>query len=201
MPNIHKEPFGHGAESNLEWRARKFATTAHRGQVRKYTGEPYIWHPKAVADMVRTVPHNDSMLAAAWLHDCCEDCGVSLETIAIEFGSVVCVMVSDLTDASKPSDGKRDVRKRIDLEHIKTASPEAKTIKLADIISNSESILKHDPVFAKIYLQEKRALLDNALLEGNLKLWARADLICKRAGYPMLSSNPIWISGNVGRSS
>lgn len=43
----------------IEQRAKEFATRWHAsiGQVRKYTGEPYINHPAAVADLVRSVPH------------------------------------------------------------------------------------------------------------------------------------------------
>ncbi|NDF14778.1 HD domain-containing protein, partial [bacterium] len=50
-------------------KARQFATLAHEGQVRKYTGQPYIVHPEEVAGIVSTVPHTEAMLAAAFLHD------------------------------------------------------------------------------------------------------------------------------------
>ena len=43
----------------------KFATKAHSSQKRKYTGEPYIVHPIAVSEIVKTVPHTDEMVAAA----------------------------------------------------------------------------------------------------------------------------------------
>lgn len=35
--------------------AKALATRAHDGQVRKYTGEPYITHPQAVVAIVETV--------------------------------------------------------------------------------------------------------------------------------------------------
>ena len=54
-------------------RAREFATQAHEGQVRKYTGVPYIVHPIEVMEIVCTVEHDDAMLAAALLHDVVED--------------------------------------------------------------------------------------------------------------------------------
>lgn len=46
-------------------RALIFATAAHAavGQKRKYTGEDYIVHPIAVMELVRSVPHDDNMLA------------------------------------------------------------------------------------------------------------------------------------------
>ena len=68
----------------LEAAARVFATTHHAaiGQVRKYTGEPYINHPASVVELVRSVPHTEVMLAAAWLHDTVEDTMATLSFIA-----------------------------------------------------------------------------------------------------------------------
>ena len=50
---------------NIVERALIFATAAHAavGQKRKYTGEDYIVHPIAVMELVRSVPHDDNMLA------------------------------------------------------------------------------------------------------------------------------------------
>lgn len=158
-----------------EERAKLFATLAHDGQARKYTGEPYITHPAAVVALVKTVPHTLEMVCAAWLHDVAEDCGVPLEQISSSFGPEVAGLVEQLTDVSKPSDGNRAKRKEIDLQHTAAASPEAKTIKLADLIDNSRSIIERDPEFAKVYLKEKRALLDYALMQGDCVLWLQAD--------------------------
>lgn len=163
----------------LEQRAKDFATKAHAGQVRKYTGEPYINHPAAVVELVRSVyPYYEEMLAAAWLHDVVEDCGVTYEDLKTagfrdDGSNWVIRLVYHLTDASKTSDGNRAARKNIDLEHLSTAPAEAKTIKLADIIDNTSSIVKYDPEFAKVYLKEKRALLE-VLKEGDANLWKQA---------------------------
>lgn len=46
---------------DLEGRAKEFATRKHGGQVRKYTGEPYINHPAAVVEIVRSVPHTEEI--------------------------------------------------------------------------------------------------------------------------------------------
>src|SRR3990167_9747432 len=156
--------------SDLEQRAKDFAEKAHAGQTRKYTGEKYTVHTQEVADIVRTVPHTQEMLAAAHLHDTVEDCGIPLHVIDIEFGAIVADMVSCLTDVSKPSDGMRKKRKEIDRMHTATASADAKTVKLADLISNSKSIMQYDPDFAKVYLKEKAALL-KVLGEGDAVLW------------------------------
>jgi (p)ppGpp synthase/HD superfamily hydrolase len=113
------------------------------------------------------------MLAAAWLHDTVEDTGVSIETIRAEFGAVVAGLVADLTDVSTPDLGNRAVRKSIDLAHTAKACADAKTIKLADLLSNTASIVEHDPGFARVYLKEKTALLE-VLTEGDATLLARA---------------------------
>lgn len=173
--------------SAMESRAMEFATRAHSEQKRKYTGEPYINHPAAVVRIVKTVRHTAEMVCAAWLHDVVEDCFVPLDQIHRAFGSKVADLVEQLTDVSKPSDGYRAVRRAIDRAHTAKASPEAKTIKLADLIDNSRSIIERDPGFAKVYLAEKRLLLDEALKEGDATLWAIADGIV-RSGTPSLVS-------------
>ena len=156
-------------------RARVFATAAHAAvkQVRKYTFEPYIVHPTEVASIVATVPHTNEMLAAAYLHDTVEDTGVSIVDIQKEFGNEVASLVGWLTDVSKPEQGNRAVRKAIDREHTAMAPAAAQTVKLADLIANSRSILAHDPAFAKVYLEEKRMLLE-VLTRGDATLMAQA---------------------------
>ena len=160
--------------NNVE-RARVFATAAHAAvkQVRKYTFEPYIVHPTEVAGIVATVPHTNEMLAAAYLHDTVEDTGVSIVDIQVEFGNEVASLVSWLTDVSKPEQGNRAVRKAIDREHTAMAPAAAQTVKLADLIANSRSILAHDPAFARVYLEEKRMLLE-VLTRGDATLMAQA---------------------------
>lgn len=148
--------------TTLEQKAKAFATKCHEDikQVRKYTGEPYINHPAAVVEIVRSVPHTEAMLCAAWLHDTVEDTNTTINDIKREFGEEVAKLVEMLTDVSKPSDGNRKKRKAIDREHTAKASPQAKTIKLADLIDNTKTIVAFDPEFAKVYLAEKRLLLD-----------------------------------------
>lgn len=152
-------------------KARVFATAAHASvkQLRKYTNEPYIVHPAQVATIVGGVPHTAPMLAAAWMHDVLEDTGVTEQDMRAEFGDYITDLVMWLTDVSKPEDGNRATRRSIDLEHTKLAPREAKTIKLADIISNTSSIKEHDEAFAKVYLVEKAAQIA-VLTEGDPEL-------------------------------
>lgn len=164
---------------NIIEKARVFATAAHAaaGNVRKYTGEAYICHPREVAGLVASVTgQHPEMVAAAWLHDVVEDTGVSIDLIYAEFGQCVGNLVSGLTDVSRPEDGNRAARKAIDREHIAKQSPACQTIKLADLISNTKSIVARDPEFARVYLQEKLQLLE-VLRYGNSRLWVEAERI------------------------
>jgi (p)ppGpp synthase/HD superfamily hydrolase len=156
-------------------KARVFATAAHAacGQLRKYTYEPYIVHPAEVVSIVKTVEHTDEMLAAAWLHDVVEDTGVTLETVRVEFGAEVAELVGWLTDVSRPDHGNRAARKAIDRAHSAAAPAAAQTVKLADLISNTRSIMAHDEKFAKTYLEEKRLLLA-VMTKGDATLMAEA---------------------------
>ena len=154
-------------------RAIWFATQAHAGQTRKYTGEPYVNHPVEVMQLVNTVTDDPEILAAAVLHDVVEDTPATIMNIRIGFSPRVAELVDDLTDVSKPQDGNRATRKELDRQHTAKASPDAKTIKLADLISNSRSIMKDDPNFAKVYMKEKAALLE-VLTEGNAELFRQA---------------------------
>ncbi len=146
----------------------QFATKWHGSQVRKYTGEPYIEHCREIVDILKVVPHTEDMLAAAWLHDVLEDTECSLMEMHVAFGDDIAFMVLMLTDCDKCL-GNRATRKGIDRERLGRASAEVQTIKLADLISNTKSIVEHDPKFAKVYLAEARMLLD-VLTKGDESL-------------------------------
>lgn len=159
-------------------KARAFAAASHAavGQRRKYTGEAYIVHPIEVSAIVSSVTGSPGMRAAALLHDVLEDTQVTAELIEAEFGLYVRQLVEEVTDVSRPEDGNREVRKAKDREHLASASSAGQTIKLADLISNTSSIVQHDPEFARVYLLEKHALL-GVLTKGDTRLQYRAHLL------------------------
>lgn len=154
-------------------RAVRWAVTQHSGQDRKYSQTPYISHPLAVMEIVRTVTDDEAMLCAAVLHDVVEDTTAMDLHVRQQFGDDVADLVYWLTDQSKPEDGSRKTRKEIDRQHTAEAPPRAKTIKLADLIHNTESITRYDPDFARVYMREKELLLE-VLTEGDEILWRRA---------------------------
>ncbi|MDM8358818.1 HD domain-containing protein [Pandoraea communis] len=149
--------------SNLAYQAMLYARAAHAEQRRKYTNNPYVDHLAEVAGIVSAVAADqfavsaDTMIAVAWLHDCVEDQGVPLMEIESRFGIMVALGVSGLSDMEQ---GNRAERKRLSRERLAACSGWIQTIKCADVISNTSSIVEHDPAFAKVYLEEKRLLLD-----------------------------------------
>ena len=161
----------------LEEKALIFATAAHAGQTRKYTGEPYVNHCVAVASLVKGAnDYSDNMIAAALLHDTLEDTQVDIGLIRHNFGEYVAYLVYMLTDTPRNDMMNRAQRKANDRERLRKSLPSVQTIKLADLIDNSKSIVERDPNFAVVYMQEKRQLLD-VLTKGDAKLYAQAQAI------------------------
>ena len=154
--------------------AYEYAKKAHGDQKRKYTGEPYITHPVAVAKIVMTTNPDCEMIAAAILHDVIEDTERTYDDICdAGFREGIATLVTELSDVSRPEDGVRHIRKAIDREHLAGVSDRAKTIKLADLIHNTGSRIKYGKGFAPIYMNEKRLLLD-VLVGGDEGLMRKA---------------------------
>ena len=85
-----------------------FAEKLHSGQYR-VSGEPYIIHPVAVAEIVYSLGLDTDSICAALLHDTVEDCSVSLEAIRKEFGPTIEMLVDGLTKLVKiPFDDKEE---------------------------------------------------------------------------------------------
>ena len=167
----------HSRSQALIDHAYNFAKDAHGDQLRKYTGEPYITHPLAVAHIVASVTTDCNMICAAILHDVIEDTPkTSQDLIEAGLGHPIVDLVMWLTDISQPHDGNRAFRKAKDRNHISKAPADAKTVKLADLIHNAVDITQHDPNFAKVFMSEKAALL-NVLSEGDSTLYIRAETI------------------------
>ena len=137
------------------------ASTAHAavGQFRKYSNEPYIVHPRDVAEIVKSYGGNTIQIQAALLHDVVEDTALTVEFVSGMFGEEVATMVDWLTDVSKPDDGNRDIRKTMDREHLAAAPRDAQFVKVADLISNTNDICESSATFAIIYMKEKELLL------------------------------------------
>ncbi len=143
-------------------KALEFATVAHNGQVRKYTGEPYVNHCIEVVEILKQHGVTDeATLCAAMLHDTVEDTEVTFQQIKNEFGHYVMRLVFFVTDVVEKEQGNRATRIDLNTHHITgTRYPSSLLIKCADVISNTASIVERDPGFAPQYLKEKQALLE-----------------------------------------
>ena len=80
--------------------AFSFADNAHSGQLRK-SGEPYIIHPLAVAEIVAELELDTDSIIAALLHDTIEDTGATHEDIAKRFGEPVAQLVEGVTKLTR----------------------------------------------------------------------------------------------------
>lgn len=161
------------SEYELIQKAEDLATHYHGiiDQRRKYTFEPYITHPRAVAKIVATHGGTTEMIAAAWCHDLLEDTGCSRETIEQVLGKKVLSYVVGLTDVAKRTDGNRHTRHLINCAHYGKQCCAVQTIKVADSIHNVSDIDKNCAEFAPKYREEKKLLLSYlTLADKRLKI-------------------------------
>ncbi len=87
-------------DAKLLFDAFTYADAAHHGQLRK-SGEPYIIHPIAVADIVADLELDMDSVVAALLHDCIEDTASTHEEIAKKFDPTVAELVEGVTKLTK----------------------------------------------------------------------------------------------------
>ena len=148
--------------------AHKAARYFHTGQVRKYTGEPYIRHPERVAQLVEEVCKGDTaMICAAYLHDVMEDCGVAYMQLQQVFGTAVASMVVGLTKVKYRGVSRAEWKQK-ELERLQKCSWEVKAIKLMDICDNLRDIELADLKYAEMYFGEQKRLAMNLMLDEAL---------------------------------
>ncbi len=144
---------------NVVLKAAAFAVKAHQGQYRKPENMkiPYIIHPANVVKILKDWGVEDqNMLAAAWLHDVVEDCGVHLLNIERDFNLDIANMVGYLTNPYCNVEGLgRDQKAKLGREYLADADDRAQLIKLADILQNAGDIHNISAKFAKIWANEK----------------------------------------------
>ncbi len=130
------------SDIRLLWMAYSFARSAHGDQLRD-SGEPYIYHPLEVAQILMDLGMDNETLAAALLHDVAEDTGVTLAQISEQFGQDIANLVDGVTKLSKYDEPDRDRR---DAEAIRKlflamiSDVRVILIKLADRLHNIRTI-------------------------------------------------------------
>ena len=88
------------ADLGLIERAYTVAERAHEGQKRK-SGEPYITHPIAVAQILADLGIGPKTVAAALLHDTVEDTAYTLDQVRADFGDEIAMLVDGVTKLDK----------------------------------------------------------------------------------------------------
>ena len=88
------------ADLEVIQRAYAYADEKHKNQLRK-SGEPYIIHPLAVAEIVAEIGLDTDAIAAALLHACLEDTDASFEEISRLFGETVANLVEGVTKLTR----------------------------------------------------------------------------------------------------
>lgn len=125
-------------------KAITFASSAHKGMIRKGTKQPYIFHPLEVLSLVSMMSDDDDVLCGAILHDTVEDTPVTLEDIKREFNDRVAKLVSSESEDKRGQVNKAETwvdRKQEAIEQIKnTTDIGSKMICLADKVSNLRSM-------------------------------------------------------------
>ena len=81
-------------------KAYALAEEVHSAQLR-YSGQPYIIHPIAVANILVDFGMDAQSIEAALLHDTVEDTDVTLEQLKREFGDEVAALVDGVTKLGK----------------------------------------------------------------------------------------------------
>ena len=100
----HAKPILKEGDSALIRKAFNMAMDAHKGMRRK-SGEPYILHPIAVAQIaVEEIGLGTTSIIASLLHDVVEDTDISLKDLEMEFGKTVAKIVDGLTKISEFSE-------------------------------------------------------------------------------------------------
>ncbi len=98
----------------LVLKAYDMGEAAHRGQTRK-TGEPYILHPVAVAQILANMRMDHESIAAAILHDTIEDTPLTWDDIRTAFGGEIADLVEGVTKLDKMKFRTRDAGGRREL--------------------------------------------------------------------------------------
>ena len=147
------------ADTRLIERAYEVASRAHEGQVRK-SGDAFITHPLAVAEIIAHFGLDETTICAALLHDAVEDTDLELTSVETDFGFDVAALIDGVTKLERirfrsPEQSRAEnIRKMI----IATASDvRVLLIKIADRLHNMRTLQPLSP--------EKRKLIATETLE------------------------------------
>ena len=135
------------ADLEVIQRAYEYADEKHKNQLRK-SGEPYIIHPLAVAEIVAEIGLDTDAIAAALLHDCLEDTDASFEEISRLFGETVANLVEGVTKLTRVQYSTMEEQQMENLRKMFMAmSKDIRVIliKIADRLHNTRTLQYQTP--------------------------------------------------------
>lgn len=172
-----------------------FVALEHQGQKRKYTGEPYLVHLQAVANMADGACRLGYEIGLC--HDLFEDTDCTdfelidalqrfgYEAHEIRFIVHAVIELTDVYITERFPQLNREKRKSLERDRLAKITYDAQTVKYCDLMDNTVSIVKHDPDFAKVYVKEKEEIL-NKMKDGNPIFYKRAKKSLKTAQKQLL---------------
>ena len=131
-------------------KAFETANSFHEGQLRR-SGEPYIIHPIAVANILVDLGMDYQSIVAALLHDVVEDTDYTIEQLSEEFGEDVAILVDGVTKLGKVQLNNRETKEEQQAENVRkmllAMSKDIRVIivKLADRLHNMRTLEFVDP--------------------------------------------------------
>ena len=135
------------ADMDLIERAYRYADEKHKNQLRK-SGEPYIIHPLAVAEIVAEIGLDSDAIAAALLHDCLEDTDASFEELSRMFGQTIAELVEGVTKLTRVQYSTMEEQQMENLRKMFMAmSKDIRVIliKIADRLHNTRTLQYQTP--------------------------------------------------------
>ena len=145
IASIHNE-----SELVIIDKAFNTANSFHQGQLRR-SGEPYIIHPIAVANILVDLGMDYQSIVAALLHDVVEDTDYTIEKLTEEFGEDVAILVDGVTKLGKVQLNSRETKEEQQAENVRkmllAMSKDIRVIivKLADRLHNMRTLEFVDP--------------------------------------------------------
>jgi len=112
-----------------------FSSKAHRDQLRKVSGTPYISHPVVVGMTLLKAGFRDELVIAGILHDCLEDTNTTENEISKEFGPEVLKLVKGVTEPEHHTRSWQE-RKQHTIDYMKNAPLDIRRVCCADKLNN-----------------------------------------------------------------
>ncbi|MGE5416432.1 MAG: RelA/SpoT family protein [Acidobacteriota bacterium] len=143
----HMRQHSEKADTALVMRAYEFAAKAHDGQYR-ISGEDYVIHPLAVADILAELGLDETTISAGLLHDVVEDTGYTLLDLERDFGVEISALVDGATKLSRiEMKSKEEAQAEYLRKMFLSMARDIRVviIKLADRLHNMRTLKFHTP--------------------------------------------------------